>query len=166
MGTAVIASATPTRYYLTMPVELVRRSAGTKYPARAVKSVALEILRLLELERTELSLALVGDNEIRKLNARYRKKDYATDVLSFAAAETLPGPMPLLGDVVISVDRARAQAKERGRTLEEELTTLLIHGILHLLGYDHERFPRDARVMQSLERKVYRALCERGVLEV
>jgi rRNA maturation RNase YbeY len=67
---------------------------------------------------------------------------------------------------VISVDRARAQAKERGRTLEEELTTLLIHGILHLLGYDHERSPRNARVMQSLERKVYRALCERGVLEV
>jgi probable rRNA maturation factor len=147
-----------------MPVDLTRRGAGKRYPARAVKSLALEILRLLNCEQTELSLALVGDSEIRKLNAKYREKDYATDVLSFPAAETLPGPLPLLGDVVISVDKARAQAKERGRTLKEELTTLLIHGIMHLLGYDHERSARDARVMRRLERKIYRDLCERGFL--
>jgi probable rRNA maturation factor len=149
-----------------MPVELTRRGAGKKYPARTAKNVAVEILRLLKLERAELSLALVGNREIRKLNARYRKKDYATDVLSFGAAERFPGPVPLLGDVVISVDKAQAQAKAGGRTLEEELTALLIHGILHLLGYDHERSARAARVMQSLERKVYRALCERGVLKL
>jgi len=147
-----------------MPVELTRRGAGENCPARAVKKTALEVLRLLNQDKAELSLALVGDSEIRKLNARYRKKDDATDVLSFPAAETLPGPIPVLGDVVISVDKARAQAKERGRTLIEELTTLLIHGILHLLGYDHERSARDARVMEGLERKVYRALCERGFL--
>jgi probable rRNA maturation factor len=107
---------------------------------------------------------LVGDSEIRKLNAKYRDKDYATDVLSFPAAETLPGTIPLLGDVVISVVKARAQAKERGRTLREELITLLIHGIVHLLGYDHERSTRDARAMRRLERKIYRDLCERGFL--
>lgn len=149
-----------------MPVELIRRGAGQNYPPRAVKNTALEVLRLLKHDRAELSLALVGNSEIRRLNAKYRKKDYATDVLSFAAAENLPGPMRLLGDVVISVDKARAQAKERGRTLKEELTTLLIHGIVHLLGYDHERSARDARIMGRLERKIYRALCERGFLKV
>jgi probable rRNA maturation factor len=126
---------------------------------------ALEVLRLLKQEHAELSLALVGDREIRKLNAKYRAKDYATDVLSFTA-EDAPGPIPLLGDVVISIDKARAQARERGRTMREEMTTLLIHGIVHLLGYDHEKSARDARVMQRLERKIYRALCERGVLQV
>jgi probable rRNA maturation factor len=108
----------------------------------------------------------VGDREIRKLNAKYRAKDYATDVLSFTAEDHAPGPIPLLGDVVISIDKARAQAKERGRTMQEEMTTLMIHGIVHLLGYDHEKSARDARVMQRLERKIYRALCERGVLQV
>lgn len=147
-----------------MPVEVVRRGAGKKYPARAVKSTALEVLRLLKRENVELSLALVGNLEIRKLNARYRGKNYATDVLSFPAEDHLPGPIPLLGDVVISIDKTRAQAKERGRLLKEEMTTLLIHGIVHLLGYDHERSARDARVMGRLERKIYRTLCERGFL--
>jgi probable rRNA maturation factor len=148
-----------------MPVDLVRRGAGKKYPARPVKNTALEVLRLVKRENVELSLALVGNPEIRKLNAQYRDKDYATDVLSFPAEDRLPGP-PLLGDVVISVSKAQAQARERGRTLEEEMTTLLIHGIVHLLGYDHERSAHEARVMGRLERKIYRALCERGCLQV
>jgi probable rRNA maturation factor len=149
-----------------MPVELVRRGAGKNCPARAVKNTALEVLRLLNQDKAELSLALVGDREIRKLNAKYRKKDYATDVLSFSTAKNLPEPTRLLGDVVISVDKARAQAKERGWTLKEELTTLLIHGVVHLLGYDHERSASDARAMGRLERKTYRQLCERGFLRV
>jgi probable rRNA maturation factor len=147
-----------------MPVEVVRRGSGRKYPARVVKNTALEVLRLLNHQGVELSLALVGNFEIRKLNAKYRAKDYPTDVLSFTAENHLPGPVRLLGDVVISVDKARAQAKQRGRTIKEEMTTLLIHGIVHLLGYDHERSARDAHVMRRLERKIYRALCERGFL--
>jgi probable rRNA maturation factor len=149
---------------LAMPVEVMRRGAGKKYPARAIKNTALEVLRLLKRENTELSVALVGNPEIRRLNAKYRNKNYATDVLSFPAEDHLPGPVRLLGDVVISVDKTRAQARQRGRTLKEEMTTLLIHGIMHLLGYDHERSARDARVMGNLERKIYRALCERGYL--
>jgi probable rRNA maturation factor len=149
-----------------MPVEVIRRGAGKKYPARAAKDTALEVLRLLKRENVELSLALVGNPEIRKLNAKYRRKNYATDVLSFPAEDHLAGPTRLLGDVVISVDKTRAQAKERGRSLKEEMTTLLIHGIVHLLGYDHERSARDARIMERLERKIYRALCERGYLQV
>ncbi len=147
-----------------MPVDVVRRGAGKKLPVRAIKDAALEVLRLLKREDAELSLALVGNPEIRKLNARYRGKNAATDVLSFAAEEHLAGPIRLLGDVVISVDKMRAQAKQRGAPLKQEMTTLLIHGIVHLLGYDHERSAHAARVMRKLERKLYRALCERGYL--
>jgi probable rRNA maturation factor len=72
----------------------------------------------------------------------------------------------LLGDVIISVEKAREQAKQRGRTPDQELATLLIHGIVHLLGYDHERSAKDARAMKRLEDKIYRQLCEQGVIEV
>jgi rRNA maturation RNase YbeY len=149
-----------------MPVELARRGGGKKYPAGGVKKTAVEVLRLLNQQDAELSLALVGNPEMRKLNAQYRAKNYATDVLSFPAENIVAGPIRLLGDVVISIDKARAQAKERGRTTREEIVILLIHGIVHLLGYDHERSARDARVMGRLERKIYRALCEGGFLKV
>jgi rRNA maturation RNase YbeY len=117
-------------------------------------------LQLVGEERSELSIALVGDAEIQALNARYRRKNYPTDVLSFPADEKA-AHVRLLGDVVISVDKARRQAKERGRTLEDEMAVLLIHGILHLMGYDHERSAKEARRMKRLERKVYSVLCAR-----
>jgi len=78
----------------------------------------------------------------------------------------LPGAVRLLGDVIISVDKARQQARERRRTLDEEMATLLIHGVLHLLGYDHERSAKDARIMERLEKQVYRALCDQNILQV
>jgi len=145
-----------------MPVEVLRREGGKKYPAGRVKSVATGILELLKHDRAELSVALIGNSEMRKLNARYRKKNYPTDVLSFPAAQDIPAGIRLLGDVIISVDKAKEQAKERGRSLDEEMTTLLIHGVLHLLGYDHERSVKDARIMGRLEKKIYNALCDRG----
>ena len=149
-----------------MPVEIVRRGAGKKYPARRLINAATRILKLLEQDHAELSVVLIGNSEMRKLNTRYRKKDYPTDVLSFPAAQDMPDGVPLLGDVIISVDKATEQAKERGRSLDEEMTTLLIHGLLHLLGYDHERSAKDARIMSRLEKKIYRALCDRGRLQV
>lgn len=149
-----------------MVVEIVRRGAGKKYPAARLRKIAAATLRMLQQHRGELSIALVGDSEMRRLNARYRKKDRTTDVLSFPTEEKLLTGRPLLGDVVISVGQARRQAKEGKRTLDEEMTILLIHGVLHLLGYDHERSTKDARIMGSLERKIYRMLCERGILGV
>ena len=88
---------------------------------------------------------LTGDAEIRSLNRQYRHKDEATDVLSFAQRDTAssapaaPGVLTspeLLGDIVISVDTAARQARDRGASLEEELALLTVHGVLHLLGYD------------------------------
>lgn len=149
-----------------MPIEILRRDGGKNYPTRRLKGVAVRILELLKQDHAELSVALIGNGEMRKLNARYRKKDYPTDVLSFPAAQDMPAGVRLLGDVIISVDKAKEQAKDRGRSLDEEMTTLLIHGVLHLLGYDHERSVRDARIMGRLEKKIYRALCDRGRLQV
>jgi probable rRNA maturation factor len=149
-----------------MPVEIVRRDAGKRFPSRKLKAIALKLLELVKQDKAELSLALVGNAEIQKLNAKFRQKNYPTDVLSFPAEDGLPGAVRLLGDVIISVDKARQQARERGRTLDEEMATLLIHGVLHLLGYDHERSAKDARIMERLEKQVYRALCDQNILQV
>lgn len=106
---------------------------------------------------------LVNNREIRRLNARYRKKDRPTDVLAFQT-NGLPGVGDrILGDVVISVEQAKKQAKERGRAPEDELETLLIHGILHLLGYDHERSEREAKIMRRLEGRIQAVLCQNKV---
>ena len=149
-----------------MPVEIAHRGAGKKLPGRRLRKIAEAILIIVGRAEAELSLALIGNAEMRKLNARYRRKDYPTDVLSFPADGKLPAPNRLLGDVIISVEKAREQARERGRTRDEEMVTLLIHGIVHLLGYDHERSAKDARVMKRLENKIYRELCEQGLIKV
>lgn len=149
-----------------MPVEIIRRDDGKEFPSRKLKKVAQKVLEIVEHGQAELSIALVGNPEIRTLNAKFRKKDYPTDVLSFPAGDELPTGVLLLGDVVISVEKAREQAKQRGRALNEEMVILLIHGVVHLLGYDHERSAKDARIMGRLERKIYQALCEQGILKV
>jgi probable rRNA maturation factor len=149
-----------------MPVEIARRGAGKKYTNRQYKRIACAILELLGKGKAELSLALVGNAEMQRLNAKYRHKDYSTDVLSFPAGTMFPAEISLLGDIIISVDKAADQAKERRHTLDEEMVTLLIHGVVHLLGYDHERSAKDARVMGRLEKKIHRQLCERGLIEV
>ena len=149
-----------------MPVEIIRRDDGKEFSSRKLKKVAQKVLEIVERDQAELCLVLVANVEIRKLNAQFRKKDYPTDVLSFPAGDELPTGVQLLGDVIISVEKAKEQAREKRRTLDEELVTLLIHGIVHLLGYDHERSPKDARIMDRLEKKIYRALCDRGILKV
>lgn len=149
-----------------MPVEILQRGAGKKLSARKIKKIALTILELVGEKNAELSLALIGSVEMKKLNAKYRKKDYPTDVLSFPIEGIVPKETRLLGDVVVSVEKAAEQAKARGYSPEQEMVTLLIHGIVHLMGYDHERSAREARAMDRVEKRIYRQLCERGVIKV
>lgn len=125
---------------------------------RELRQWSKAILRHLKQRQAELSLALVTDLEIHILNRRYRQKDKPTDVLSFPLADELQ-PF-LLGDVVISVETAARQAQRRHHSLREELQILLVHGILHLLGYDHEASPSEAVRMQRKEREI-RALLTR-----
>ena len=92
-------------------------------------------------EQTELSLAIVELSEMSELNGKYREKNGPTDVLSFGCDDPCPveGDQPIaLGDVVLAPEVAIEQAQELGRTIEEELNLLLVHGILHLLGYEHD----------------------------
>jgi probable rRNA maturation factor len=149
-----------------MTVEITRRGAGKRYQIRDLRKIAGALLRALQQRRVELSIALVGDKEMRKLNTKYRKKNKTTDVLSFPSAERIPSGGVLLGDVIISVEQARRQAKERNKTVKSEMVTLLIHGLLHLLGYDHERSERQAKLMDKLERRLLRHLCEQRILRV
>jgi probable rRNA maturation factor len=104
-----------------------------------------------------VSLALVGDRRVRALNRRYRGVDRVTDVLSFAAdppARRVTGPGPFLGDVVIATGVAARQARAAGHSVGTEYRILALHGLLHLLGYDHERDGgRMARVEALLRRR-------------
>jgi probable rRNA maturation factor len=107
--------------------------------------------------RGRLSVALVSDARSRALNRRYRRVDRATDVLSFPSGSSSPRPPasgPFLGDIVIARGVARRQALEAGHAELAELKTLALHGLLHLLGYDHERdHGRMWRAEERLRRK-------------
>lgn len=97
---------------------------------------------------TQVSLLLCGDDLIRELNSTYRGEDSPTDVLSFPQNDPI-----LLGDVIISLDTAARQAREFGCDLQDEVERLLIHGLLHLLGYDHQT-DEDAAVMRAREEAI------------
>ncbi len=104
----------------------------------------------------ELSIALVDEPAMQELNTRWRGKNRPTDVLSFASDEGEPEPAPgiALGDVIVCVPVAEVQGRRAGHGTEREIETLLVHGILHLLGHDHERSRADARRMFALQRRL------------
>lgn len=114
----------------------------------------------------ELSVSFVTDEEIRQINREFREKDKATDVLSFSQFEGEPMPTPdgvqPLGDLIVSVETARKQSAEIGHSEEYELNRLLVHGLFHLLGYDHEVSAEEERIMQEREDALLKLLEERG----
>lgn len=136
-----------------------RAASGPRVDRALLARRARRALRELGLSRSELSLSLVGDAEIAALNERYRGRRGPTDVLSFSLAEGEHAERrgSLLGDVVIGVETAARQARARRRGLDEEVARLVLHGLLHLLGHDHQR--RDeAAAMRALERRLWRAI--------
>lgn len=118
------------------------------------------MLSCLGHSRSELSISLVDDREIRELNRIWRKRDRATDVLSFSLIEgkATDHRGHLMGDVVISVETAADQAALRHRGLDEEVTRLVIHGLLHIVGHSHGT-ETDARVMRKEQRRLWRHAC-------
>jgi probable rRNA maturation factor len=126
---------------------------------RLLRARARRLLAELCQERSELSVALVDDAEMARLNASWRGVQAPTDVLAFSLLEGAQSGWrgPLLGDVVIGVETAARQARRARRRLDDELARLLIHGTLHLLGYDHER-AAETRVMRAEERRLWRNL--------
>jgi probable rRNA maturation factor len=125
--------------------------------------------RYEEVAAGEVVLSLVDDATIQELNRNYRSKDTPTDVLSFAMEETLDEepeiffdeedgePLPMLGDIIISVPTAKRQAEEYGHSLKREMAFLAVHGFLHLIGYDHmteedekEMFSRQDAILDQI----------------
>lgn len=92
----------------------------------------------LDKKKLYISVSIVGDEEIKKLNSKYRKKDETTDVLSFDIHEQQEDGTYYLGDVIVNKQQALRQCKEYGNSVEEEISDLVGHGVLHLLGVDHK----------------------------
>lgn len=127
--------------------------------ARTVKRTAKLLLAAIGETASALSISFVDDRAIRDLNREHRGKDKATDVLSFPLLAAGDDPLGerLLGDVVISVDTARRQAADYDATLEAEVNRLLIHGVLHVMGHDHEESAEQER-MRAEERRLASAI--------
>ena len=130
-----------------------------------LKAVLQTGARLLELPKDTVTvLTLTGDEHLREYNRRYRGLDEPTDVLAFAAKEkpldqrfqAPPGTENWLGDIVISLPRARRQAREAKHSMNDEVRLLAVHGFLHLLGYDHAEPDEEAR-MTSLTNRILEA---------
>lgn len=143
-----------------MPVTVVQRCTAPAATLTRLRRAAQHLLRAVGESPAELTVSLVDDAEIQQLNRGYRGIDRPTDVLAFAMREgqRVAGDESVLGDVVISVPTAVRQARRRGVGVADELQTLLIHGVLHLLGYDHEHSAAEARRMKDMERRLRRAL--------
>jgi probable rRNA maturation factor len=142
-----------------MPVAVSRRVRKRTVGTASLKKTAQRLLEAVGCPDALVSVVLVGDAAMRTLNRTYRGKDRTTDVLSFpldAAPRDASGPR-LLGDIIISVDRARRQAASYDATIRREIERLLIHGILHLLGHDHHRHDERAR-MEREERRLAAAI--------
>ena len=127
-----------------MKVETVVTGDASDIPRRRLALLARRVLRG---EKGDLHLTLVfaGDRLLRALNRRFRHIDRTTDVLSFALP-ALPPAIPAAGEIYVSVEQARRQAKRYRHSLAAELERLVVHGVLHLLGYDHKRKAEAARM--------------------
>jgi len=141
-------------------VRVLHPRARTIAPTLA--RAARRFLSRLALRECELSILVVRDSAIRRLNRRWRKKDEATDVLSFPAGEspTPPRGAAVLGDVVLSFDTAARRARGSAAAVRGELERYLAHGLLHLLGYDHHT-RTEARTMAAMEQRL---LGDRGLI--
>ncbi|MET0340615.1 MAG: rRNA maturation RNase YbeY [Polyangiales bacterium] len=132
-----------------MPVLISRQGVPrTPIATPPLARRAERMLRALGLSEAELSIMVCDDPTIHTLNRTHRRKNRPTDVLAFALREgkILPGAEEMLGDVVISIDTARRQADARGHALWTEVTLLLAHGLLHLIGYDHRTDAEERRM--------------------
>jgi probable rRNA maturation factor len=135
---------------------IINRQSEVRIDLAAARIFAKKVHTLLRLQRKEFNVCFVSDREIRKLNAAYRGKPTATDVLSFPWRQknrvrpklTADGFGRFLGDVVISARTARRNARAEGHSTRAEISWLILHGVLHLLGYNHET---DTGEMNALE---------------
>jgi len=143
----------------------IKTTVKTKVSKSFLRKIAREVLDIVGIKKgAEISLLLVGENRMRTLNRQYRRQNCITDVLTFSQIESrkhfvtpkiefLP-----LGDIIICYPQAKRQAKRFGHSVLHEVAILFIHGLLHLLGINHEISQKKAKRMMELERKIIRKL--------
>jgi probable rRNA maturation factor len=138
-------------------VEVINRQRKVTLDGERWRAFVAKVLKVMPADGTGVTVAFVSDRAMRELNRRWRGKRGTTDVLSFPVEQEdwELGEGRTLGDVVISVERAAKQAAENGLTLDEEIAQLILHGLLHLCGYDHET---DTGEMNALELSLRRRL--------
>lgn len=134
----------------------IHNFTSAKIDKKFLKKITEIVLKNAKIKkiRTEIGIAIVGSARMRNLNKKYRGKNKATDVLAFPAGRNFPPARKktlYLGDVVICLSTAKKQAKIKNHSFQKEMTILLIHGILHLLGYNHEKSQKKAEKMNNLE---------------
>lgn len=134
-------------------VEVVNRQRRKKLGIANRRELALRILKVIGKPDASVTIAFVSNAKMRELNHRFRGVNKTTDVLSFPFSNDADSPN--LGDIAISVDRAEVQASENGLTFNEEVDQLILHGLLHLCGYDHET---DDGEMNRMELRLRRKL--------
>lgn len=145
---------------IQIPVEIHNLQNKVRIPVSLIRDIVSKTLSRCYRGKGEyqVNVIFVDNRYIRKLNKQYLKKDSSTDVISFCMHEEVllskdQTPVVLLGDIFISAQKAKQQASEYAHTIQKELTILTIHGVLHLLGYDHIK-KTDARVMKPLEEDI------------
>ena len=118
----------------------------------------------LKLENVYFSVIFIDNDKIHEINKNYRQIDRPTDVISFAFNDngTLDGPVNMLGEIYVSIDKMREQAREYNHSEKRELSFLCIHGLLHLLGYDHTLGGKEEKEMFDLQKEI---LNEKGIID-
>ena len=139
-------------------ISLPYNSIGKKF----FVSTTEKIFGIIDIDNISVNIILTDNKFIQSINKDYRKKNRPTDVISFAYRDdlfpSLNGKIEELGDIYISLEKASEQASDYGVSLKDELKRLLIHGILHLIGYDHEISAKEAKRMSGLEEKIFNSI--------
>jgi probable rRNA maturation factor len=144
-----------------MKLQIKNSQNKIKIDKRTIRSTVLKILKNLDCADKEISLSFIDDEKIKQLNKQYLGKDKATNVLSFSLLEGEYGNInpQILGDVIISVETAQRDALYGKLTADQEIDFLIIHGILHLLGYNHENTTKkEIKKMRQKEKELFNAI--------
>jgi probable rRNA maturation factor len=144
-----------------MKIQIENSQTEIKINRRKIRSTVLQILKILDCVEKEVSISFVDDETIRQLNKQYLARDRATNVLSFSLQEGECGDInpQILGDIIISVQTARRDAVKGKLSIEQEIDFLMIHGILHLLGYNHENTTKEETArMKKKEKELFNTI--------
>jgi probable rRNA maturation factor len=145
-----------------MKLQIENNQNKIKIDKRRIRSTVLRIMRILDCADKEISLSFVDDEKIKELNKEYLGKDKPTNVISFSLREGEYSDInpQIMGDIIISVETAQRDALWGNLTVSQEIDFLIIHGILHLLGYNHENTTREeTNKMRKKEKDLFTAVC-------